>query len=136
MKAKPKKTGRPRYEPTEQSRKMVRTMSAFGIPQLEISRVLNISIPTLLQYFWREIETGATDANARVADSLFRRAIDLKHPQGASCAIFWMKARAGWSDQAGAPPGKKEQAQAAAHNAGGEETGWGGDLQFDGESLN
>ena len=92
------RTGRPRFEPTEQQRKTVKAMSAYGIPHRHISVAIEISEPTLRQYFWRELETGTAEANAKIAESLFQKAIGTS-AQSVTAAIFWLKCRAGWIDQ-------------------------------------
>jgi hypothetical protein len=71
------------------------TMAGFGIVQAEIARTLDIDPKTLRRAFRRELDIGMTDANARVAESLFQMAVRDKVP---SAAIFWLKVRAGWRD--------------------------------------
>ena len=92
------KMGRPKYEPADKERAQVRTLTAMGIPHVDIARIVGITAPTLRKYFRRELDTGQAEANAKVAQSLFRQATDPKSPNVAA-AIFWMKARAGWSDR-------------------------------------
>jgi hypothetical protein len=87
--------GRPSFEPTEQQRRQVMTMVGLGIIQDDIARWLEIDDKTLRKHFRRELDTGATEANMRVASSLFQMATQDKVP---AAAIFWMKARAGWKD--------------------------------------
>jgi hypothetical protein len=107
---------------------MVKAMAAYGIPPSEIGLAIGVSAPTVRKYFWREIEVGAVEANARVAESLYKKACG--EGQGSvTAAIFWLKARAGWLDQPTLPPGKKEQAMAEAAKAG-EDGDWGTDLSF------
>jgi hypothetical protein len=117
-------------------------MASYGIPQEEISAVLDIDAKTLRKHYARELAIATTKANALVAQSLFAKAT-AKEITGPSvtAAIFWLKARAGWrttdpqrkseedwlSDQPEAPLGKKEQAAQAALSAG-VGTDWGDDL--------
>lgn len=76
-------------------------MAGFGIPQLEIARLINISDRTLRTRYRRELDTGVTEANLRVAQSLFNMATKDKIP---AAAIWWTKARMGWRG-AGDPAG-------------------------------
>jgi hypothetical protein len=68
-------------------------MAGFGVPQLEIARLIDISDRTLRTYYRRELDTGATEANLRVAQSLFALATKEKN---VAAAIWWTKARMGW----------------------------------------
>jgi predicted secreted protein len=85
---------RPPYAPSEQDRKTVKAMTAYGISQDQITAVLGITGKTLRKHFRREIATAAIEANAQVAGSLFRKA-----SSGDTIAqIFWLKVRAGWKE--------------------------------------
>lgn len=86
------------HEPNGDSRATVKAMSAYGIPQDAICAVLDISKPTLHKYYRREIDTGTAQANAKVAETLYRRATG-GGPQDVAAMIFWLKARAGWSER-------------------------------------
>ena len=88
---------RPRLIPTPEQRRTVKSMSAYGTPQQEIACVIDIrSVKTLRRHFRLELDKSATEANAQVAQTLFKMAISGKFPLA---TIFWMKARAGWRDQ-------------------------------------
>lgn len=91
------KGGRPPHDPTPAMRKQVEAMSAYGIPQDEICKVIGVSIPTLEKHYRAELDTAAAKANARVAESLFRKATG-DGPQSVTAAIFWLKTRAGWKE--------------------------------------
>jgi hypothetical protein len=71
------------------------TMTGFGIIQDDIARWLAVDDKTLRRHYRRELDTGAIEANTRVAASLYAMATKDKVP---AAAIFWMKARAGWKD--------------------------------------
>lgn len=122
----PKKGGRPPFAPTEKDRATVKSMSAFGIPDYEIAKVLGITPRTMRKHFWQELEVGHIEANAKVAQSLFKKATGDGN-QAVQAAIFWLRARAGWRDKtpeaAEEPLGKKAQRQAAAQTAE-RGTGW------------
>ena len=104
---------RPEYQPTEKDRSTVQTMTAYGIPQGEIAVVLGIAPQTLRKHFRFELDTAASQANARVAAALYKKATG-DGPGAIAAAIFWLRARAGWSVVSDDAPGKKEQRQAAA----------------------
>jgi len=72
-------------------------MCGYGVPELEISRVIGISDVTLRKYYRRELDIGITKANAKVAQSLFQKATG-DGSQSVTAAIFWMKTRAGWKE--------------------------------------
>ena len=116
------KGGRPRYTPTEKERAQCRALAAMGVPHTDIAIVLQVSTPTLRRHFRTELDAGAIEANAKVAQSLFRQATDTKKPSTVAC-IFWLKTRAGWVEakEPRAPgeelPGKKEMQNRAARTA-------------------
>ena len=85
-----------KYEPTEKDRKTVKAMAGYGIPQEDICRVIGISPKTMRKNFREEIDIAATEANAQVAQSLFNLATKAGN---VAAAIFWMKARAGWTER-------------------------------------
>lgn len=100
------KGGRPPFEPTAEQRGTVQTMIAFGIPYVTIAaKIINpktgkgISTSTLQKIFADEVRDARLDMKAKVAHSLYKRAIDHKHPQGAICAMFIMKTQFGWNDK-------------------------------------
>ena len=109
--------GRPQFQPTEQHRKTVKAMAAYGILEIGIAKVIGISVPTMRKYFWNELDTGHIEANAKVAESLFQRALG-PGKEGVTACIFWLKCRAGWRERDHEPyEGKKEQAIAVAQTA-------------------
>jgi hypothetical protein len=113
----PRKPGRPAYTPTEKDRATVKTMSAFGIPDYEIARVLSVDPKTLRKHFWTELEVGHVEANAKVAASLFKKATG-DGREAVVAAIFWLKCRAGWRERPATDElGKKEQRALEAETA-------------------
>lgn len=116
-----------RHIPTDEQRKQVEAMAAYGIPELDIARVIGIDRSVLRKHYRDELETAHVKANTRVADNLFKIATGTGR-EAVTAAIFWLKVRAGWSEYAPSPLppplGKKEQAQidavASAHG-----TEWG-----------
>lgn len=111
-----KKVTKPPHKPDSRDLKRVRTMVSMGMTQEEICAVIGVSKPTLHKYYRAELDAGAAEANAAVAQSLFKQATNPDKPNVVA-AIFWLKARAGWRD---ADPredsGKKEQKQTAAED--------------------
>ena len=83
------------HEPTDTTRELVKSLSGFGVPQADICVVLDISEPTLRKYYRRECDLGFAQANAKVGESLFKQATG----GNTAAAIFWMKARAGWTEK-------------------------------------
>ena len=94
----PPKIGRPRHKVTDSLRRHVRSLAGFGIKQEDIAKDLGISKPTLIEYYRKELDTGAIKANATVLNNLFRQATkdDFK---AIPAAIFWAKVRVGWSEK-------------------------------------
>lgn len=88
--------GRPAHEPTHESRELVKSLSGYGVTQLDICNILDITKPSLHKHYRREIDLGFAQANARVGESLFRQATE---GGNVAAAIFWMKARAGWREK-------------------------------------
>ena len=78
---------------------MVKTMIGYGIPYSEIANVLKIDLKTMRKYYRDEMDTGATTANAAMAQNLWKKAMG-DGPSAVSATIFWLKCRAGWRDVA------------------------------------
>ena len=83
-------------EPTDEQRRLVRALAGFGVPQDDIARHLDVDPKTLRKHFRSDIDRGALEANAKVAQSLFQMATQ---GQNVAAAIFWMKVRGGWSEK-------------------------------------
>lgn len=92
-----KKPGRPAYEADEKTRAQVKMLAAMGIPDYDIAKVIGLSGPTMRKYYMAELETGHIEANAQVAQSLFKQATNKEKPN-VSAAIFWLKCRAEWRE--------------------------------------
>lgn len=85
------------YAPTKEARDTVSHYTRYGIPQADLCAVLGISLPTLHRHFRTEIDTAAARAIAKVAETLYNRAV-----AGDQNAIeFFLKnrAREQWSDR-------------------------------------
>jgi hypothetical protein len=83
-------------EPVDEQRRTAKAMSGYGIPQEDIAKFLDIDAKTLRKHFRRELDRGMTEANTKVAQTLFNMATVDKN---VAAAIFWMKARAGWREK-------------------------------------
>jgi hypothetical protein len=93
--------GMPAFEPAQEQRTLVESLVAYGIPYLEICRlVINprtnrpINTETLMKHFRDELDVGATKANAKVAESLYTQAL----AGNMTAAIWWTKTRMGWKE--------------------------------------
>jgi hypothetical protein len=84
------------FQPTEENRRTVLAMAGYGIPHDHIAVVVGIAPMTLRKHFRAELDTGETLANAKVAETLYRMATS---GENVAAAIFWLKARAGWSEK-------------------------------------
>ena len=82
--------------PTDEQRRTVRAMAAFGVPQDAVARHLDLDGKTLRKHFRKELDRGMVEANVKVAQSLFNMATKCNN---VAAAIFWMKARAGWREK-------------------------------------
>ena len=89
--------GRRAHVPDERGRRQVEALAAYGVPELDIARVVGIDPKTLRKHYRDELDLGSTKATARVAEFLFRKATTEGH-QCVTAAIFWMKTRGGWPE--------------------------------------
>jgi AcrR family transcriptional regulator len=80
-------------------------MSAFGIPQDEIAKVLGIAKTTLHTHYRDELDTAETRMLTAVAQSLYKQALGERDASGkvilapsvAACC-FILKTRGGWRE--------------------------------------
>jgi hypothetical protein len=89
--------GRCAHKPDPASRRQVEAMAGFGVPEPDLARVLGIDPKTLRKHYREELGVGHVKANARIAESLYRKAMGDGH-QSVTAAIFWLKTRAGWKE--------------------------------------
>ena len=80
--------------PTDESKKLVRSLSAVGIKYVDIASKLEISDDTLVKHYKKDLEDGRTDANASIGQTLFQQAKN----GNTAAAIFWLKTRANWKE--------------------------------------
>lgn len=93
-----KKAGRKSHVPTELTRNQVLMFCGMGLTHGQISKLLDISTPTLYKNYRTELDTGAARMNFNVANNLYNIATDPTHKSGAQAAMFWMKTRAQWRE--------------------------------------
>jgi hypothetical protein len=87
---------RPRFTPTEEQRRLVKSLSACGVQHEQIGRRIDIrSAKTLRKHFREELDAGALEANTSVVQTLYKMATSGKHPMA---TMFWLKCRAGWRE--------------------------------------
>lgn len=84
-----------RFQPSEDQRRTAEAMTAYGIPQTDIARVIGIDPKTLRKHFREELDTGAVKANAAVAKTAFEMALSGEKP---TMTMFWLRHRAGWKE--------------------------------------
>ena len=89
--------GNPPHESTEETLRLARTLSGYGFPQDEIARQIGICEKTLRLHYRSELDAGVAQANAKVAEGLYKKALG-DGPQSTSAAMFWLKTRAGWKE--------------------------------------
>ena len=79
------------HKPTAEQRRMVEAMSAYGIPQEDISAVVGVDRNTLAKHYRHELDQASAKANAKIAERLYDRAIkgDVK------AMMFWLERRGG-----------------------------------------
>lgn len=87
----------PPFEPTDEQRALVESLSGYGVPQDGIAKLVGISEPTLRKHFAEEIEIGILKANVAVSGNLFRIATG-DGKAAATAAFFWLKTRARWKE--------------------------------------
>jgi hypothetical protein len=75
-------------------RRQVEAMAAYGIPEIDIARVVAIDPKTLRKHYRDELDMGEAKANAQVAGYLFNSAKN----GNVTAQIFWLKTRAKWRE--------------------------------------
>lgn len=88
------KGGRPPHLPDATTRNKVFMLSTVGTRHEDIATVLGISADTLTKYYNDELAKGRIEANASVAETLFKQAKE----GNTTAMIFWLKSRAKWKE--------------------------------------
>ncbi|MGI9071287.1 MAG: hypothetical protein ACR2JB_08230 [Bryobacteraceae bacterium] len=83
---------RPKFKPTEEQRRLVKTLSAIDLRQDHICMMLGLRSPkTLRKCFPRELSQGLAEATAMVARTAYEMAISDDYP---AMMFFWLKCHA------------------------------------------
>lgn len=82
------------HKPTDETRRLVKSLSAVGIRYVDIAMKLDITDDTLRKHYKRELEDGRIDANASIGQGLFQQA----KKGNVAAMIFWLKTRANWRE--------------------------------------
>lgn len=94
---------RPKLNPTQEQRQLVKSLTAMGTLQKEIAMMIGIRSPkTLRKHFRKELDRGALEANSTVAKTLYTLATSGKN---LGATIFWLKCRAQWGARGGGEAG-------------------------------
>lgn len=80
--------------PSDETRKLVRTLAAVGITHEDIADKLEINSDTLVKYYRKELNDGRVDANANIGQKLYQQA----NNGNLQAQIFWLKTRARWKE--------------------------------------
>jgi len=75
----------------------VEALAGFGLGAADIARVFDVEPAFLEREYRSELAGGQIKANARVAESLYRKAIG-EGREAVTAAIFWLKTRARWKE--------------------------------------
>ena len=86
--------GRPARDFTPEQRNQAETLAGLGVSHKQIATLLQCHEDTLRRHLGPELAMGDAKATARVAQSLFAKAIG----GDTASMIFWMKVRAGWKE--------------------------------------
>jgi hypothetical protein len=87
---------RPKFVPTDEQRRTVKSLSAYGIKQDGIVRVLRFRSPkTLRKHFREELNLGEIEAVAQVAQTHYQMAKSGKYPVS---TIHFLEKRQRWLD--------------------------------------
>lgn len=80
---------RPSYQPTDEQRQMVKSLSAMGLRQEDICDMVGLRSPkTLRKHFRQELSSGMAEANAAVAHVAYEMAVSGRFP---AMTFFWEK---------------------------------------------
>lgn len=79
-------------------------MTGYGITQADVAKWLQLDTKTLRKHYKHEIDIGAIEANAQVARSLYKNAVE---NENVAAQIWWTKARMGWKDTSNQPEDKQ-----------------------------
>jgi hypothetical protein len=77
------------FQPTDEQRKLVKSLSALGLCQNEICHMVRLRSPkTLRKHFRQELASGMAEANTAVARVAYEMAHSGRYP---AMTFFWAK---------------------------------------------
>lgn len=71
---------------------LVQMMSACGVAKVKMAKILGIGADTLTRNFQHQLENGSIDANMKVAQALFNKAVE----GDVRAQIFWLESKGGF----------------------------------------
>lgn len=82
--------------PTDEERKLVESMSGYGVPYPNISALIRDGIDhdTLTKHFKKELAQGKAKANSKIGQTLFQKATG----GDTTAMIWWSKTQMGWKE--------------------------------------
>ena len=87
---------KPKFVPTEEQKRTVKSMAAYGIKQEGIARVLRFrSSKTLRKHFREELDLGEIEGVAQVAQTHYQMARSGKYP---ASTIHFLEKRRRWME--------------------------------------
>jgi transcriptional regulator with XRE-family HTH domain len=97
-KRKPYKSRVAKYTPTEESRKHVELLVAYGLTLQQIASIMDVTDTTIEKYYSSEMKNGLAKANSLIANRLFKTATEGEGHLALTAQIFWLKTRARWRE--------------------------------------
>jgi hypothetical protein len=85
------------HDPTPAQRRQVEALAGYGFAEADIATVMALKSEVLCLHYPGELASGHIKANAKVAENLFRKATG-EGRESVIAAIFWLKARARWTE--------------------------------------
>jgi hypothetical protein len=88
---------KPKFVPTEEQKRTVKSMAAYGIKHEGIARVLRFRSPkTLRKHFREELDLGEIEGVAQVAQTHYQMARSGKYP---ASTIHFLEKRRRWMEE-------------------------------------
>jgi hypothetical protein len=84
------------HQPTEENRRLIRTLAGIGVPIKMVANQIGIDEKTLRKYYDDDIDIGQAKATSQIAKRLYDIAMSESKESLTAC-IFWLKCRAKWS---------------------------------------
>jgi len=83
---------RPRFQPSDEQRRLVKTLAAIGISHQKIARLLGVSHKTLTKHLRNELDHGSIEAEAEIAKSLF----EMARGKNLAAKVYYLKTKGWW----------------------------------------